>query len=84
MSNPTLNLTNHSTDNEITVTASNLSQTKTPKDVANHTNAESIPPNVITMGISDSGATGHFLQDDAPVTNKQVAIHPINITLTGS
>jgi hypothetical protein len=33
------------------------------------------------MGISDSGATGHFLQHDAPVTNKQAAVNPIKITL---
>jgi hypothetical protein len=33
------------------------------------------------MGISDSGATGHFLQADAPVTNTQIAHNPIQITL---
>jgi hypothetical protein len=81
MSNPTINLSNHATDDDITVTASNLSPSKPPHEIANHSNAEEIPPKTITMGISDSGATGHFLQDDAPVTNKQVALHPIRITL---
>jgi hypothetical protein len=81
MSNPTINLSNHVTDDDITITASNLSPIETPRDVANHSNAEKIPTKTITMGISDSGSTGHFLQDDAPVTNKQVAIHSIKITL---
>jgi hypothetical protein len=81
MSNPTLNLNNHATDDDITVTASNLSPISTPNDVANHSNATSISPTTATMGISDSGATGHFLQADAPVTNKRIAIHPIKITL---
>ena len=61
MSNPTLNLNNHATDDDITVTASNLSPISTPNDVANHSNATSISPTTATMGISDSGATGHFL-----------------------
>ena len=31
--------------------------------------------------ISDSGATGHFLVEGAPVTNLQVADNPISITI---
>jgi hypothetical protein len=81
MSNPTINRRHHTTEDDITVTASNCNTTNIPDDVANYRTAENIPPNNITMAISDSGATGHFLQDDAPVTNKQVAIHPIKITL---
>ncbi len=61
MSNPTLNLNNHATDDDITVTASNLSPISTPNDVANHSNATNISPKTATMGISGSGATGHFL-----------------------
>jgi hypothetical protein len=81
MSNPTTHLSNHATDDDITVMANNRSSEETQHNEANHSNAENIPPTTITMGISDSGATGHFLQADAPVTNKQVAINPIRITL---
>jgi len=35
----------------------------------------------VKHAISDSGATGHFLVEDAPVVNKQVAANPISITL---
>ena len=31
--------------------------------------------------LSDSGATSHFIVDGAHVTNKQVALNPITITL---
>jgi len=31
--------------------------------------------------LSDSGATSHFIIESAHVTNKQVALHPITITL---
>jgi hypothetical protein len=81
MSNPTLNFSQPATDDDITVNASNRSDSQLPQNVANHSNAENHPPTTITMGISDSGATGHFLQKDAPVTNKQIAINPIKITL---
>lgn len=82
MSNPTIrHISNHATADDITITANNHSSSKTPHYAANHSNAESIPPATITMGISDSGATGHFLQADAPVTNKQIATNPIRITL---
>jgi hypothetical protein len=81
MSNPTTHLSHHATDNDITVTADNRSSAHDPHNVDNHSDAENAPPTTITMGIADSGATGHFLKNDAPVTNKQVAINPINITL---
>ena len=35
----------------------------------------------VKHAISDSGATGRFLVEDAPVVNKQVAANPISITL---
>ena len=35
----------------------------------------------VTWAISDSGATGHFVVEGAPVINKQPAINPIIITL---
>ena len=35
----------------------------------------------IEYAISDSGATGHFLVEGAPVTNLQVTDNPINITI---
>ncbi len=35
----------------------------------------------VQWAISDSGATGHFLVENAPVTNKQVATHLITTTL---
>jgi hypothetical protein len=81
MSNPTPNRSYHATDDDITVTTDNRSSAQPHHDVANHSNAENIPPATIEMGISDSGATGHFFKDDAPVTNKQVARNPIKITL---
>ena len=36
----------------------------------------------VECAISDSGATGHFLVEGAPVTNLQVADNPISITIT--
>ena len=38
----------------------------------------------IEYAISDSGATGHFLVEGAPVTNLQVADNPISITIPNS
>ena len=35
----------------------------------------------VKHAISDSGATGHFLVENAPVTNKAIATNPITITL---
>ena len=35
----------------------------------------------VKHAISDSGATGHFLAEGAPVINKRIADHPITITL---
>jgi hypothetical protein len=81
MSNPTTNLSFHATDDDITITTDNRSLAQSHQDVAYHSNAQNIIPKTIAMGISDSGATGHFLKDDAPVTNKQVARNPIKITL---
>jgi hypothetical protein len=82
MSNPTQHRSHHAIADDITITANNRSTTEIHHAVANHSNAENTPPKTITMGISDSGATGYFLQDDAPVTNtKQVALNPITITL---
>jgi hypothetical protein len=69
MSNPTIYLSNHATDDDITVRASNLSPIKTPRNVANHSKAEKIPTKTITMGISNSGATGHFLRSEASCYN---------------
>jgi hypothetical protein len=81
MSNPTPNRSYQATDDDHTVTTHNRSLAQHHHNVANHSNAENSPPASIEMGISDSGATGHFLKDDAPVTNKQVAQNPITITL---
>ena len=36
----------------------------------------------VEYAISDSGATGHFLVEGAPVTNLQVADNTISITIT--
>jgi hypothetical protein len=81
MSNPTTHLSNHITNDDITITADNRSSTHEHQEVANHSDATNTPPTTITMGISDSGATGHFLQKDVHVTNKQIATKPIHITL---
>ena len=35
----------------------------------------------VTYAISDSGATGHSLVEDAPVVNKKLAVKPIQILL---
>ena len=68
MSNPTR--PNNTNADDITVNANNRSTTQQYNDFANHSQNENLPPTTITMGISDSGATGHFLKNDAPVTNK--------------
>jgi hypothetical protein len=81
MSNPAANLSNHTIADDITINANNRSSIKTLHQQTNHANSKNMPPQTITMGISDSGATGHFLQADAPVTNKQIATTPIRITL---
>jgi hypothetical protein len=81
MSNPNNHSSNHAQEDDVTVTTDNRSSPEPNFNTANHIHDENIPPKNITMGISDSGATGHFLQHDAPVINKQVAKHPIHITL---
>jgi hypothetical protein len=80
MSNPTNHICNNTQD-DVTITADNRRSTEPGYNMANHIQDENIPPTSITMGIFDSGATGHFLQDNAPVTNKRVAQNPIHITL---
>ena len=65
-------LENKYDNDDDTVVISNKAQ-KTP-----NTDNESI---AIDYAISDSGATGHFLVEDAPVTHLQVADNPISITI---
>jgi hypothetical protein len=38
-------------------------------------------PAATSTALSDSGATSHFIADGAHVINKQIALHPITITL---
>ncbi len=84
MSDPTLH-TNNSDDD--TITASNCTTdepddiTAIPTCIALHTRATKQADKQPKLGISDSGATGHFLETGAPVTNKQIATAPIQITL---
>ena len=80
MSNPTISHTSAPSNNQFsmlankgdnddnTVVISNQEQ-KTP-----NTDNDSI---AIEYAISDSGSTGRFLVEGAPVTNSQVADHPI-------
>ena len=65
-------LANKDDNGDDTVVISNKSQ-KTP-----NIDNDSIAPE---YAISDSGATGHFLVEVAPVTNLQVADNPIRITI---
>ena len=84
MSNPTIAQTSAPSNNQFallankddndddTIVISNKAQ-KTP-----NTGNDSI---ATEYAISDSGATGHFLVEGAPVTNLQVADNPISITI---
>ena len=65
-------LTNKDENDEDTVVISKKAQ-KTP-----NTENDSI---AIEYAIPDSGATGHFLVEGAPVTNLQVADNPISINI---
>ncbi len=82
MSDPTPT-NNYNTDSDDrTVAADNStkfhqSTHPTPTHITYNAQANDEP----AMGISDSGATGHFLVADAPVTNKRIAKNPIKITL---
>ena len=70
--NPFAMLANNDDDDDNTVVISNKSQ-----KAANIDN-DSL---AVEYAISDSGATGHFLVEGAPVTNLQVADNPISITI---
>ena len=58
MSNPTQHFNNHITNNR----GNNTVDDDATISTNNHSNTYTLPPKTITMGISDSGATGHFLQ----------------------
>ena len=83
MSDPTPH-TNNSDDT--TIAASNCASsepdtTTIPKSIALNARETQPTRQQPDMGISDSGATGHFLVAGAPVTNKRIATKPNQITL---
>ena len=76
MSNPTTTQHHDQYADDITIRTTNRQN-----NVAYHSHEAPSTQTKPTMGISDSGATGHFLQANAPVTNKRIARNPIVITL---
>lgn len=57
-------------------------------NIREDTNPNSFKKSYITRAVkwavSDSGATSHFMLEGAPVVNKQIAKHPITVTLPDS
>jgi hypothetical protein len=86
MSDPTPSFKHTTESDDETIATSNCDSSDPdsptlPPSIALHAQKTKTVLTEPALGISDSGATGHFLIADAPVTNKRIATAPIQITL---